>query len=107
MNRHAVIAFGAVILIATGGVIALKSIDRDKGRSALAMPAKAPVMTAEEAAKILPPPAYVPSETPPPPPPKLAEPIQPVWRFDEPFVNPRKDFKSLSPHDQQMLSPEI
>jgi hypothetical protein len=84
MNRHALIALGAVVLVASAGALALRSIDQDQPQSALANAEKRPAMTAEEAAKVLPTPSYVPDEAPPPPPPKFDGPIKPVLRFELP-----------------------
>lgn len=107
MDRRAIIAFGAVVIIAAGGTFALKAIDHDKRRAPPAAWAETPSNMKPEVVTILPEVQAVPKDVPPPPPPTFTEPMKPVWRFDEPVDAPEKDLKRLSPHEPQAPSPTL
>jgi type IV secretory pathway VirB10-like protein len=107
MDRRALIAFGAVVIIAAGGAFALKAIDHDKRRAPPASSAETPSNMKPEVVTILPEVQAVPKDVPPPPPPKFTEPMMPVLRFDEPVDAPEKDLKRLSPHEPQAPSPTL
>lgn len=82
MNRQGLIALGVLILIATGGALALKSIDQNKGESLLAIPVKEPLPSAEDAAAILPAPRVEDTTLPPTfdaPPPQDCPPSSEVY----------------------------
>lgn len=76
MNRHALIAFGAVVIIAAVGAYALQSIDKDKGEPSAVAFGKTPATISVQQAET-PPTPRVAENNPPPPAPNF-EAQQPV-----------------------------
>lgn len=98
MNRHALIAFGAVVLLAAGGAYLLTSIDRD-AKKAVVMPNGQPSTHAVKSspgtsvveADLLPEPIAEVEVPPPPPPPRPKRNpaiIDPVYRYNIPDTPP-------------------
>jgi hypothetical protein len=73
MNRHSLIALGAVVLIAAAGAYALSSTGKRNVAPVAAQPARSPALTPEEAksvvsVQVLPEDKVAKAEEPPPPP---------------------------------------
>lgn len=79
MNRHALLAFGVVIIIAAAGAYALRSIDQGQGQSVFPAPDSQQAVTDQVTL-----PKPVPVDRRPPPAPTSDAPAQPVL----PLINP-------------------